>query len=275
MDSAELVGASSSAQMNIAAIDSQNMFFSSAGCGLGTVPFAPQGIVGFGPSAIAVQGTDAFVTKFLQASGLPAVFAVELCEQSGQLMFGGVDPAAAALTGPAVYTPLTGSQYYTVALDDMSFAAKSLGFGAADFGTVTVDTGTSVLALPSPVFQSLVAAIYATPAFTAAFGSVTDLLGSTKCYTSNLSMADMDAQFPELTLSFPAMGGGSSVVTMKATKSYLPPTTSQGMTYYCSGIYENQFTTGTILGSSVMLGQMVIFDLEGNRIGFAPQSYCH
>jgi hypothetical protein len=274
-DSAELAGASTPAQMNIAAIDSQNMFFSSAGCGLGTVPFAPQGIVGFGPSALAVQGTDGFVTKFLQASGLPAVFALEFCEQGGQLMFGGVDPRAAALTGPAVYTPLTGSQYYTVALDDLTFGSKSLGFGTADFGAVTVDTGTSVLALPSAVFKSLEAAIQATPAFAAAFGSTTGLLGSTQCFTSNLSLADMDAQFPLLTLSFPAMGGGRSVVTMKATKSYLPPTTSKGMTYYCSGIYENPLGTGTILGSSAMLGQMVIFDLEANRIGFAPQSFCH
>jgi hypothetical protein len=273
-DSVDLVGASTPAQMRIAAIDMQNQFFTNSGCGLGTVPFTPQGIVGFGPAGIAASGTDGFVAKFQQASGLPAVFALEFCEQGGQLMFGGVDPAAAALTGPAVYTPLTGSQYYTVALDDLSFSGNSLGFGTADFGAVTVDTGTSVLALPTAVFQSLASAIEGTPAFSSAFGSYTGWLGTTKCYTSRLAQADMDAQFPELTLSFPGMGGSRSVVTMKATKSYLPTATSNAMTYYCSGIYSNPLSTGTILGTSAMLGQMAIFDIEANRIGFAPQNFC-
>ncbi len=275
-DSAEIEGATSSAQMRIAAIDSQSMFFSSGGCGLGSVPFAPQGIVGFGPAALATSGTDAFVTKFLQASGLPAVFALEFCEQSGQLMFGGVDPAAGALTGPAVYTPMTGSMYYDVTLTDIALGGKSIGFVASDFGPVAVDTGTSVLALPSAPYVTLANTIQALPAFSAAFGSDANIFGTTMCYASTtFSQSEIDAQFPELTLSFPATGGGTSVVTMKATKSYLPTATRNGTTYYCGGIYPTPVAGATILGTSMMLGQMVIFDLEANRVGFAPQSLCN
>jgi hypothetical protein len=273
-DSVELVGATSSTSMRIAAIDSQSGFFISGGCGFGTVPFAPQGIAGFGPSAIAVPGTDAFVTKFLQANGLPEVFALELCAQGGQLMFGGVDPAAGALTGAALYTSMMDSQYYTVALGDMGLGGKSLGFGAADFGPVMVDTGTSVLALPSAVYAALDNAIQELPAFSAAFGSHDGgWLDTAKCFESNLSQADMDAQFPELMLSFPAMGGGTSALKLAATKSYLSTAISNGTTYYCSGIDVSP-VAGTILGSSVMRGEMVIFDLDANRIGFAPQSFC-
>jgi hypothetical protein len=190
-------------------------------------------------------------------------------------MFGGVDPAQAALTGPAVYTPMTapaGSLYYDVAMDDLGFGDTSLGFGSADFGTVTVDTGTSVLALPSAVFVGLENAIQALPVFSTAFGNHFDWFGTTDCFTSTLSRADMDAQFPPLTLTFPGVSGGQIVVTMQATKSYLPPTTSNGTTYYCSGIWP--FGMGTVLGSSAMLGQMVIVDLDANRVGFAPQSFC-
>jgi hypothetical protein len=269
------VGTGAPVAMKLVGIDSQTAFFDRAGCGLGTVPFAPQGIAGFGPAELAVPGTDAFVTKLTTAPGsVPAVFAVEVCPQGGQLMLGGVDPVVAALTGPALYTPMTMSSYYDVALGDLRVGGASLGFGAPDFGPVAVDTGTSVLALPSVVFQSLVGAIEATPAFASAFGGKTGWLGTTTCLTSTLSRADMDAQLPVLTLELPAGDGGTTTLTRPATESYLPLTLSNGSTFYCSGIFANPLATGTILGTSAMLGQMVIFDLAGSRIGFAPQAFC-
>jgi hypothetical protein len=275
-DSVQL-GTSAPVTMNLVAIDSQNAFFSGAGCGLGTVPFAPEGIAGFGPSGLAVPGTDAFVTKLTTQAGAgaaPGAFALEVCPQGGQLMIGGVDPTVAALTGPAVYTPMTMSSYYDVVLDDLRFGGASLGFGPSDFGPVAVDTGTSVLALPSAVFQALVSAIEGSPAFATAFGGKMGWLGTTTCVTSTLSPAEMDSQLPALTLAFPAGDGGMSVVTRQATQSYLPPTLSKGSTFYCSGIFANPLGTGTILGTSAMLGQMVIFDLAGSRVGFAPQAFC-
>jgi hypothetical protein len=274
-DQVLLAGAKTPVQMRIAAINSQDAFFSDAGCGLGTVPFAPQGIVGFGPSDVVATNTDDFLTMFLQtATNVPPLFALEFCEQSGQLMLGGVDPAAAKLTGPAVYTPMTGLKYYTVTLDDMLLGGKSLGFGATDFGTVIVDSGTSVIALPSAVFQALASVVQSTPAFSNAFGYYSNWFATTNCYQSNLSREELDAQLPALTLSFPSLLGGTSVVTMKATRSYLPPTTSNGTTYYCSGIYPNPQATETIIGTSAMLGEMAIFDIGANRIGFAPQALC-
>jgi hypothetical protein len=261
--------------MNIAAIQSQMGFFDHAGCGLGTLPFQPQGIVGFGPSDLAVAGTDAFVAKVTQAGAFPGVFAIEVCPQGGQLMLGGVDPAMGVLTGPAVYTPMTTSSYYDVVLDDLRFGGTSLGYAASDFGSVAVDTGTSVLALPPAVYQSLVSAIEGVPAYSTAFGGKTGWLGTTTCVTSSLTTAQVDAQFPELTLAFPSEDGGAASLTLKATQSYFPPTVSNGSTYYCSGIYSNPLASGTILGTSAMLGQMVVFDLGGSRVGFAPQAYCH
>lgn len=273
-DSVQLAGTSAPVTMRLAAIQEQNAFFGDSGCAFGTVPFAPQGIVGFGPSGLAVAGTDAFVTTLTQGSRLPAVFAVELCPVGGQLMFGGVDPVAGALTGPAVYTPLLGSAYYTVEIDDLGLGGNSLGFGPSDFGGVAVDTGTSVLALPTAVFQALVSAIEATPAFALAFEGTMGWLGTTQCLTSTWTPAQIDQALPSLTLAFPGADAGTISLDLKPTQSYLPPTTANGATYYCSGIYENPLATGTVLGTSVMLGQMVIFDVDGQRIGFAPESFC-
>jgi hypothetical protein len=85
----------------------------------------------------------------------------------------------------------------------------------------------------------------------------------------------LDAQLPALTLTFPDGNGGTFALTMKPTQSYIPPTLSGGTTFYCSGLFQNMATTtGTIFGTSAMLGSLVIFDIDGHRIGFAPQSYC-
>jgi hypothetical protein len=81
-------------------------------------------------------------------------------------------------------------------------------------------------------------------------------------------------QLPALTIQLPAVGGGTFPLTLKATQSYIPPTTSNGTIYYCSGVFKNPSTTGTIFGTSAMLGQMAIFDLAKNQIGFAPQTFC-
>jgi hypothetical protein len=273
-DSVTLGATTAQATMAIAAIDTQTAFFNRSGCGLGTVPFAPQGIVGFGRPPLAAAGTDAFVTRVTQAAGIPDVFAIELCPQGGQLMLGGVDPVAAALNGPAEYTPLVGDSYYQVTLDDVQLGGTSLGYGASDFGATAVDTGTSVLSLPAPVFQALAAAVEGAPAFSSAFSGMTGWLGTTTCFTSSLDAAALDAQLPALTLVFPTTGGGTTTVALPATRSYLTPAVSNGMTYYCSGILQNPLSTGTVIGTSVMIGQMVIFDVDGARIGFAPQTMC-
>ncbi len=279
-DSVQLAGTNAPTAMAFAAIDTQNAFFQNGGCGLGTVPYAPQGIVGFGGSGLAAQGTDSFLDKVTRGGAIPGVFAVELCPAQGQLMLGGVDPAAGALTGPAFYSPMIGSPYYGVELDDVRLGDVSLGFHAADYGVAAVDTGTSVFALQPAAFRALMSAIQAVPAFSTAFAGNMGWLGTTMCFTSTLTRDQIDTQLPELTLVFAGQGGqggqgdAANALVLKASESYLPTTAANGTTYYCSGIYQSPLPSGTILGTSVMLGHMVIFDTAGQRIGFAPQRFC-
>lgn len=274
LDSTELVGTGMAVPLKLAAIDTQSAFFNSGGCGLGTVPFEPQGIAGFGPADLAIAGTDAFFPALTQAGAVRSIFAVEFCPQGGQLMIGGVDPVKGALSGAAVYTPLTIAPYYDVALDDLQLSGTSLGFHAADFGATAVDTGTSVIALPPAIFRAMTSSIEGNAAFTTAFGGKKGWFGTTMCFTSSLTTAELDARLPSLTLAFPGVDGGTSALTLSPTESYLPATPSGGTTYYCSGLLENDGTTGTVLGTAAMLGHMVIFDLIDDTIGFAPQRSC-
>jgi hypothetical protein len=271
-DSVRLLGLNEEVKMDLAAIDSQSAFFKDGGCAFGTIPFAPQGIVGFGPPGLSSPGTSAFWTKLTQSGAVRRVFAVEVCSSGGLLMVGGVDPARGALRGPALYTPIADSSYYSVALTDLQVSGVSLGFGASDFGTAAVDTGSSVLALPPAAFDALESRIQSGAAFSTAFDGQKGWLGTTTCLTSSLDRAEIDSELPTLTLAFPRVGGGTLALDLHATDSYLAPTVSGGTTYYCSGIFRS--TGPTVLGTAVMAGHLVIFDLEEGKIGFAPQAFC-
>jgi hypothetical protein len=276
-DSVGLDALDASVTMKFSAIGSQTGFFGGMGCGLGTVPFAPEGIVGFGPPGLAVPGTDSFLSKLVQSGITHGVFAMELCESGGQLMIGGVDPVAAALSGPVAYTPLAQPSYYAVNLEDMSLSGKSLGYGAADFGATAVDTGTSVFALPPAIFDRLSSTIENSAVFVNAFGNRMGWFGTTDCVTATLSREELDSELPPLSLVFPGTEGGTVTLSLKPTESYLSPSIGAGgSTYYCSGLYrlQNPMSASTILGTSVMLGHLLIFDPGGARLGFAPQTFC-
>jgi hypothetical protein len=267
------LGAAGPMGLKLVAINAMTGFFSQRDCSRGAPPFAPQGIVGFGPAGLAVDGTDAFVPKLFEKVGGRRVFAAEFCPSGGQLMIGGVDPVAARLTGPAVYTPMTDSSYYGVTLESVQIGGNRLAFGPSDFGATVVDTGTSVIALPDAVFQPLASAIAGDAAFTAAFGGSTNWLGTTTCMSSSMARDELDARLPALTLTFPGVAGGNVTLVLPATESYLAPTGAHDGTY-CSGILSNPMAMGTILGTSAMPGNLVVFDLDQRVFGYAPQAFC-
>jgi hypothetical protein len=91
-----------------------------------------------------------------------------------------------------------------------------------------------------------------------------------------MSRAQLDASLPAMSLTFPAVGGGTFEVRLPPTQSYLIPSTKTSG-QYCGGI-ENGGPAGTgtvILGDAVMSSQLTVFDIGQNQIGFAPQGECN
>jgi hypothetical protein len=270
--------------MRFVAIQTQAQFFSNAGCNFGAVPFAPQGIAGFGPTTLATSRADVFMSRLVAQGLAPNLFAVELCPIGGQLWIGAIDEQAAATSDATSYTPMTQSGYYSVTLDDLQVGGKSLGFAATDFGTTIVDTGTTALALPSAVLTSMTSAITANSAFSSSFigASGNWLAGQgnqSSCYASTRSMSDLDAMLPGISLVMPGDGGGTISVALTATESYLQPVQyamgGASTTYYCSGLIANTAkTASTILGVAGMGAHLVVFDAAHMKIGFAPQTHC-
>jgi hypothetical protein len=286
-DVVSVAGTPFSATLSFGAITNEAGFFSPSGCNFGAVPFAPQGIVGFGPNALATPRATVFMSALAATGIVPDLFAFELCPLGGQMWIGDSGMTGADLSGPIVYTPMTASDYYSVALDDLQLGGSSLGFGPTDFGITAVDTGTTSLALPADVLDTLTNMIANSKGFATAFigasGNWLEAQGpNSSCYASMMTSAELDALLPELTLSMPGENGTMLTLNLTATESYLQPSVDvsnrQSTTFYCSGLFANtgaaKRTVQTILGVAAMSAHLVVFDAANMRIGFAPQTHC-
>lgn len=261
------------APTKLVAIQSQTGgFFTTNGCGFGSVPFAFQGIAGFGPGALAKPGTDEPMAA-LAAVGVPDIFAVALCGLGGQMWLGGFDSTAAA--SAPIYTPMVTSDFYAIKIDDLKIAGTALGFSATDIDDVVVDTDTTEFELPTNVYDNARDAIGGNASFQGYFGGPAFFTnGSCIVANGSPSNATLDAELPTFTIQIDDGAGGSSDVTLAATQSYLEPITQNGTVYYCPEIEPRNSGGSTVLGSSFLRSELTIFDRAAKRIGFAPYASC-
>jgi hypothetical protein len=248
-------------------------FFASASCGLGTIPISYQGIAGFGVAASATTGVESPLTA-LTGAGMPNIFSLALCGLGGKMWLGGFDPASASAAPK--YTPLLSGFYYNIKLNDFSVGATALGSNAAAIGEVDIDSNTTELELPQTVYNALKAAIGNDSAFTAHFGGPS-FFANGDCIppldATPPTPDALDAALPTITLMLDDGAGGSTALTLDATTSYLEPITVSGVTKYCPEI-EPSGSSSTIVGSSFVRSQVVIYDIASSRIGFAPYANC-
>ncbi len=278
-DTVSLGGTSGAAtQMNLVAIQTQDQFFFPDVCGSSTLAW--QGIVGLAPAADDLPGTDAYFDKLIAAQSLPNVFALQLCEPGGHLWLGGYDETFT--TAPPQYVPSTtsnaSSSNYVVDLERVVVDGVSADVPVAPYGDTLLDSGTNAFLLPPAALTTLANAITASAGFQAAFGAGADAGASffsatSSCATTSLTKEQLDAALPPMTLEF----GTSAPVSVKAvaTESYLVPF---GGGMWCPGMLplapDDGFPFSATLGSTVLRSNIVIFDREHKRFGFAPHVPC-
>jgi len=267
--------------MNVVAITQQNKFFNGGGCTLdaGNNNNPNQGILGVGPQDLTLPGTDDFISKLAAVSGLPEAYAVQLCDRDGAMWLGGYNPNA--VTQAPTYAPMlpistSSSPYYAVQVNSMMLGNTKIGDNNA-LGPVTMDTGTSALILPSSVFDALQNALNSNSAFRSAFGSAGNIAGQCVSPANGASRAQLDSQLPPLVMNVDDGNGGSLAVTLPATRSYLLPmsnSNSHTAEAYCFMAEQGGGSFPTIWGNTAMRSLVVVFDVGGKRIGFAPQQNC-
>ena len=293
------VGDSEAVSMDLATIEANSGFIdgskvcavnSDAKIGLNN----SQGIIGFAYPTIAIGGTDSFIHNYIAATGVSAQFTLAMCPTGGNLWIGGLD--ADFLGGQFSYVPIIKPNFYAVMLTDISVltggnSSQSLGYTMANYGPCVadnnadcsiVDSGTTLMQLPTAVFNRLVNIIEADTYYQHIFGpggyaSIDPLTASGQCAglpSDAPSSEEMNANLPQLQLTFTDINSASPVtITLQALPGYLSVNFDEkGNTFYCAGIGAT--SAYTILGYAFMNQFTVLHDLANQRLGFALTAQC-
>ncbi|KAG6417325.1 hypothetical protein SASPL_119479 [Salvia splendens] len=124
-------------------------------------------------------------------------------------------------------------------------------------GTI-IDSGTTLAYLAEEAYDPFVTAITETVS-----GSVRPLLAKgNQCYLTTSSVSEI---FPQVTLNF---AGGASMI-LRPQDYLLQQNSIGGAAVWCIGIQKIQGQGITILGDLVLKDKIVVYDIAGQRIGWA------
>jgi hypothetical protein len=173
-----------------------------------------------------------------------------------------------------IFPPGYDAQPYTVEIDSIAVAGTTIPLAQMDFPSTMLDTGSSISSLPPDTFAALTAAIEGSDAFKQLFGANAAGFFSSYTHHVNLSQSadELDAMLPRLTLTLPS----GATFEAPATQGYL---------MQMSGDWYPAMTTRTpssttypaiaaIFGAPILRSNVVIFDREQHRVGFAPHAAC-
>uniref|UniRef100_A0A8B9HYI4 Peptidase A1 domain-containing protein n=1 Tax=Anser brachyrhynchus TaxID=132585 RepID=A0A8B9HYI4_9AVES len=115
------------------------------------------GILGLAFPSLSAGGATTVMQSMLQQNLLDSpIFSFYLSgqegSQGGELIFGGVDPNL--YTGQITWTPVTQTSYWQIGIEDISIGGQSSGWCSQGCQGI-VDTGTSLLTVPTQVFTQL------------------------------------------------------------------------------------------------------------------------
>ncbi|KAL5081848.1 hypothetical protein RYX36_010269 [Vicia faba] len=217
---------------------------------------AVDGIFGFGQQEMSV------ISQLSSQGIAPRVFSHCL---RGDSTGGGVLVLGEIVEPNIVYTPLVPSQpHYNLNLQSISVNGQALQIAASVFATsnnnrgTIVDSGTTLAYLAEEAYDPFVNAITATMP-----QSVRTVVSrGNQCFLITSSVADI---FPQVSLNF---AGGASMV-LRPQDYLIQQSSVSGAAVWCIGFQKIQGQGVTILGDLVLKDKIIVYDLAGQRIGWA------
>ncbi|KAF7850503.1 hypothetical protein BT93_L5427 [Corymbia citriodora subsp. variegata] len=215
---------------------------------------AVAGIFGFGQQSMSV------ISQLASQGVTPKVFSHCL---SGNGNGGGILVLGEIVEPNIVYSPLVPSQpHYNLNLQSISVGGQQLAIDSSVFSTSSsqgtiIDSGTTLAYLAEGAYDTFVTAI--ANAVSQSVQSVPSQ--GAQCYLTTSSVTDV---FPQVSLNFE---GGASMVL--SAQEYMLEQQSGSTQVWCIGFSKVQGQDITILGDLVLQNKIVIYDLAGQRIGWA------
>jgi cathepsin D len=150
--------------VNVGGIQVENVTFAeitdASGLGLAYLIGKFDGILGMAFQTISVDNIPPVFFDMIQQGLVDQpifAFYLDTTGENGELMFGGADPNH--YTGDFTYVPLSSTTYFEVALNDFSADGAKI----TQVNKAVLDTGTSLLALPTADVTAFAAKIGAQP----------------------------------------------------------------------------------------------------------------
>ncbi|CAJ2660097.1 unnamed protein product [Trifolium pratense] len=216
---------------------------------------AVDGIFGFGQQEMSV------ISQLSSQGIAPRVFSHCL---RGDSTGGGVLVLGEIVEPNIVYTPLVPSQpHYNLNLQSISVNGQALQIDASVFATsnnrgTIIDSGTTLAYLAEEAYDPFVNAITATIP-----QSVRTVVSrGNQCFLITNSVTDI---FPQVSLNF---AGGASL-DLRPQDYLIQQNSIGGAAVWCIGFQKIQGQGVTILGDLVLKDKIVVYDLAGQRIGWA------
>ncbi|XP_027084665.1 aspartic proteinase 36 [Coffea arabica] len=218
---------------------------------------AVDGIFGFGQQGMSV------IAQLASQGAIPNAFSHCLKGGNGG---GGILVLGQVIHPNIVYTPLVQSQpHYNLNLQSIAVNGQSVPIDSQVFTTSStrgtiVDSGTTLAYLAEEAYDPFVDAINQI-----VLQSVRAFVSrGSQCYlvTSTSSVSDI---FPKVSLNF---AGGASMV-LNPQDYLLQQNSINGAAVWCIGFQKIQGQGLTILGDLVLKDKIVVYDLAGQRIGWA------
>ncbi|KAI3461348.1 hypothetical protein Pfo_018011 [Paulownia fortunei] len=216
---------------------------------------AVDGIFGFGQQGLSV------ISQLSSQGIVPNAFSHCLKGGNGG---GGILVLGQIVEPNIVYTPLVPSQpHYNVNLQSIAVNGQILPIDSSVFATsnnrgTIIDSGTTLAYLAEEAYDPFVNAILQTVS-----QSVRPLFSKgNQCYLTTSSVSEI---FPPVSLNF---AGGASMV-LRPEDYLLQQNSIGGAAVWCIGIQKLQGQGITILGDLILKDKIVVYDLAGQRIGWA------
>ncbi|KAJ1388966.1 Xylanase inhibitor, C-terminal [Sesbania bispinosa] len=216
---------------------------------------AVDGIFGFGQQEMSV------ISQLSSQGIAPRVFSHCL---KGDSSGGGILVLGEIVEPNIVYTPLVPSQpHYNLNLQSIAVNGQTLQIDSSVFATsnnrgTIVDSGTTLAYLAEEAYDPFVNAI--TAAIPQSVRTVVSR--GNQCYLITASVTDI---FPQVSLNF---AGGASLV-LRPQDYLIQQNSIGGAAVWCIGFQKIQGQAVTILGDLVLKDKIFVYDLAGQRIGWA------
>ena len=234
-------------------------------------PYPVDGIMGFAYGAISEIKAPTVFESLVNKGYINNAFSMCFSPTIGGALTLGGD--GGYHSGNYQYTPIIKQEFYNIYLDDVTVSGKSIGVSASTYNFLTgtiVDSGTTLLVLPHKAFVAMNDTFHSLCSSNNLVGICGPGPGLFDGVCVSLTAAQL-AAFPPISFTF---GQSSKISVSIPASAYLQQGFCLRQTSYALAIADGGLLLGTILGDTFMRNFETLFDVQNNRIGFAPVQNC-